>query len=65
MVDQYQHGYDPAFATVPQKADHPDEVSLCRAMQVWAIREVDPRNNQRDCCINDWFAEEFLIGKNL
>lgn len=52
---------DPALATSPDRSKYPTELGYCRAMQRWAAQEVDPRNNQRAICIDDWFAEEFLI----
>jgi hypothetical protein len=58
-MSEYNPDIDPALATRPTRDD--DEVAFCRAMQRWAAREVDPRNNQRAICITDWFSEEFLI----
>ncbi len=50
------------MSTVPKIAEFRDELAYCRAMQKWAAFEVDVRNNQRATCINDWVAEELLVG---
>lgn len=55
----YNPDIDPALSTLPTRGH--DELAFCRAMQQWAAREVDPRNNQRVICIADWFSEELLI----
>lgn len=45
----------------PSRSDFPSEIDFARAMQRWALQEVPRNNSQRLICINDWFAEEFLI----
>jgi len=46
---------------MPRRVDFPTEIEFCRAMQRWALQEVPADNPQRLICINDWFAEEFLL----
>jgi len=46
----------------PSHSDFPSEIDFARAMQRWALQEVPTDNPQRLICINDWFAEEILIG---
>jgi hypothetical protein len=58
-MPEYNPAIDPALLTRPIRGH--DEIVFCRAMQRWAAREVDPRNNQRVICIADWFSEELLI----
>ena len=47
--------------SMPRRVDFPTEIEFCRAMQRWALDEVPSDNPQRLICINDWFAEEFLL----